>query len=769
LPMISNFDDPAVIDLSTVQQLLANPALRSEHARQVAAFALSDPGYTGVAIDYRAIPTEQRADYTAFLTELADLLHGQNRTLTIVLPTPTLLSFDAADSTWETGGYDWPALGRIADEIIIQVSYPPSMYLSDGLVDGLLSWATSQISRSSLHLGEDALSQQEHQDGGLTTVTLSEAFSYLGSIQLSQQPTAEIEQTISARLVNSSGIKTEIGTDPELGPYLRYLDQDGKLLRTLWITDAAALRARLEIAARHNLGGVFVWNIMSPGVMPGLAGALLAYQLDQPLDTSDFNAELTWTVRGGDTVIAGGQTALDQAFQFESSSIPAILTIEAALSGQIVAHTELIVTLPQSTPTETLSPTETPAPTEPAEPTPIPTESQPVETQAAVITEIPTEAVPLPTTEPVIEAPTETAAEVSFQPTDETSTETPVETATETSTEIAAETPSETTLNLDQPLPVVDPAVLAAADTGDTFEAGVHLSQVGPVLLEAGKLHAQWIKLDITYRIGMTPGGEQRHIEDLQGAGFKVLFNVTGDPVEFANITRPDYIAEYAGYVGGLALYGADGIEVWREMNGQMTSAEYMQILAYGFAAIKNANPNTLVISGALLPTPTADTPEQSDKVYYEQLAGAGAAQYLDCIGQQYTLGTVAPSGTSGDPRGDNPVYYLPNSTDHARQAFGDTLPVCYTRFGYLSPEGYAPLPEAYAWAQNITAAQQAQWLAEAVQLSQQGNQVRMLIAWTLDASGFAPDSPESGYALIRPDGTCPACEALEPLLKPAP
>ena len=68
--------------------------------------------------------------------------------------------------------------------------------------------------------------------------------------------------------------------------------------------------------------------------------------------------------------------------------------------------------------------------------------------------------------------------------------------------------------------------------------------------------------------------------------------------------------------------------------------------------------------------------------------------------------------------------------------------------------------------AQATTAAQQAQWIADAIRLSQEGTQVRLVIIWSLDAAYFGGGSPEAGYAIIRPDGTCPACDLIEPLLK---
>ena len=55
---------------------------------------------------------------------------------------------------------------------------------------------------------------------------------------------------------------------------------------------------------------------------------------------------------------------------------------------------------------------------------------------------------------------------------------------------------------------------------------------------------------------------------------------------------------------------------------------------------------------------------------------------------------------------------------------------------------------------------------ADAIRLSQEGTQVRLVIIWSLNAAYFGGGSPEAGYAIIRPDGTCPACDLIEPLLK---
>ena len=64
---------------------------------------------------------------------------------------------------------------------------------------------------------------------------------------------------------------------------------------------------------------------------------------------------------------------------------------------------------------------------------------------------------------------------------------------------------------------------------------------------------------------------------------------------------------EFLGEVAGL---GADAIEVWNEMNidrewptGQIDPRRYKVMLEKAYTQIKAANPDTIVITGALAPT----------------------------------------------------------------------------------------------------------------------------------------------------------------------
>jgi hypothetical protein len=92
--------------------------------------------------------------------------------------------------------------------------------------------------------------------------------------------------------------------------------------------------------------------------------------------------------------------------------------------------------------------------------------------------------------------------------------------------------------------------------------------------------------------------------------------------------------------------------------------------------------------------------------------------------------------------------------------AFGGRRPLCFTELGYLSPEGYGPLSPHFAWAQNVTVAQQAAWLRQALDMARRSGRVRVVIIWNVDFTNYGAD-PMAGYAMIRPGGGCPACEAL--------
>jgi hypothetical protein len=313
--------------------------------------------------------------------------------------------------------------------------------------------------------------------------------------------------------------------------------------------------------------------------------------------------------------------------------------------------------------------------------------------------------------------------------------------------------------------------VAGAAATGG-FELGGHVLELNTGTVNAMRsARMTWVKKQYRYLLGQDPSAVAGLINSARSNGFKILLGVVGDPSQMGDFEG--YIQQYATFIAGVARQGADAIEVWNEPNidrewpaGQINGANYTRLLAAAYNAIKAANPNVLVISGAPAPTgffgAAGCAPQGcNDDAFMQQMAQAGASQYMDCVGLHYNEGIIPPTQQSGDPRGSYPTYYFNSMLARGYSPFGGK-PVCWTELGYLSPEGFgSPLPANFAWGQDTSVSEHAAWLADAARLSAQSGRVRLMIIWNVDFPFYTPTDPMGGYAMIRPGGGCPACGSL--------
>lgn len=281
----------------------------------------------------------------------------------------------------------------------------------------------------------------------------------------------------------------------------------------------------------------------------------------------------------------------------------------------------------------------------------------------------------------------------------------------------------------------------------------------------------RWAKIQVRYNLGNPPSIAQGAIDTAHSQGFKVLLSVLGDPGQLgANPSA--YYSQFASFLGGVAALGPDAIEVWNEQNidrewpvGQISPSAYTQMLSQAYTAIKIANPNVLVISGAPAPTGffggACTGNGCDDKPFIQGMAAAGAANYADCIGVHYNEGIVPPNQTSGDPRGNPNHYtrYFPTMVNTYAQVFPNKL-LCFTELGYLSPEGFGAPPPGFEWSANTSVQEQAEWLAQAAVLSRQSGRIRIMVVWNVDSTVWGAD-PQAGYAIIRPNNSCLACQTL--------
>lgn len=325
---------------------------------------------------------------------------------------------------------------------------------------------------------------------------------------------------------------------------------------------------------------------------------------------------------------------------------------------------------------------------------------------------------------------------------------------------------------------VAAPPVLVAAAMPDEVSPG---DPVEPVPFEFGgqtatfdhtaEMHDMgmtWAKFQIKWAPGARGSDVATRIEEAHDRGFKVLLSITGPAF-------PDAIdyAAYEQYLAEAATHDPDAIEVWNEQNlarewpvGQISGENYVEnMLKPAYTTIKAINPDVMVISGALSPTGYFGgcKPEGcDDATFIEGMMAARGYYYMDCVGVHFNSGATSPLATSGHPAdggdGHYTWYYQPTVDVYD---FLGIRPLCFTELGYVSPEGYGEIAGNFGWASDTNVEEQAEWLAETVSLAQESGRVRLIVVFNVDLEYYGPNDPQAGYAIVRPGGSCPACEAL--------
>ncbi len=701
MPIIRNYTDPRAVDTNTIMTILGNSALRSQHAAQIAGFATNN-GFKGVFVDYRDVSPELREAYSAFITELGTMLRQQSLSLGVVVP-----AAENNNGKWETGAYNWAVIGSAANYVQIDLPLDPTTFApgTDRPVEALLRWAKGEISRSEILIGLSALSVQQLETS-FTPVGYADALSALGSVKIeaaksetgSIVPGSQIQASLDG-FHASSGLDTTSQT-----PFIDYMGQDDKPISRIWLTTADALRFRMDRTFTFGLAGVAFSDLLTSGVADGVYNTILNYKLQQPPTEGATELALRWRIQGADGTLNEVTTGLND---------PLVATIDAP-DGNYAINVDVVGGQSSSPRTgvevalfaPTLTPTPVPTPT----PTPVPTQP------------------PAPVAQPIA----------------------PVAPSGSTGGAVGPGAGSIAAGNFEYGGHVTNPASDAAA--GAMRRAGM-----------------TWMKIQFRYSPGTSPGAVAGQINDAKSRGFKILVGLVGYPNELA-AGGDGYIQQFAQFAGGVAGLGPDAIEVWNEPNidrewpeGQISGGNYAKVLRAAYGAIKGANAGVMVISAAPAPTGAeAAFPGKvvNDDNFVRQLIDAGGLQAMDCLGAHYNEGIVSPTQNSGDPRDNNYTRYLSGMLNTYWNLSGGQKPICFTELGFLTPEGFGSLDPYFGWAGNTTVAQQSAWLAQAAALSSQSGKVRLMIVWNVDFSNYGSD-PMGGYAMIRPGGGCPACDAM--------
>jgi len=678
--------------------------------------------YAGIDIDYRGITPDLRDEFSRFVAELADRLHENQKLLTVRVEPPRQIAADH----WETGVYDWQAIGQAVDGFKIPAIVDPTAYAPGGKMEALLNWAVGEVNRYKIQLIISTRSV-EKTDGSMVNKPFKDALAPFSRVTVEGEKQVVLpgEQVVCslASLRESTGINFDEATQTY---WFSFRDENGQQ-HTVWLENATSVARKLQLVAQYNLRGVAVQNLLGEENDQQIWEVMRKFHdLVVPPVQSQFS--VVWTVQSA----AGGQlsqetTSLtDPNYVWTAPEEPGQYMVAAAISvdGRTTAGGGSVA-LQVAEPTPTAVPS-TPTPEPTATPTPKPAEAAPAPE-------------PTPTPEP---EPQVAAASVSG----------------------------------------------LGSEFGYGLQAHLINQDLGPIIHHTQAMGFGWIKQQIRWtdfegskgNIGW--GEMDRIVDGLNNAGIKVFFSVVAPPpwAHGGEHGLPHNLQDYADFVGAMAArYNGNGphgrvhaYEIWNEQNLNRPPEQivpphkYVELLRVSYEAIKAQDPNAIVVSGA--PTPVGDIGGVAidDISYLDQCYQAGMKDYCDAVGAHpsgYNCPATADwqTVTPADAGIANPQFTGPFSNRHHSWCFRGTMEgyrnvmvahgdgdktIWPTEFGWaVSPN---PVTN-YEYAADNTLEKQAQYLVEAYQMGKSWGWAGTMFLWNLNFAVVAPGSEQAQFGIV--------------------
>ncbi len=721
IPTIRNWTDyGAIIPLD---DLLLQPERRNRHIAALVALA-QEQDYAGVDLDYRAINPELRQDYTAFLTELRRLWPA-GKQLSVRVELPQQLSTGA----WDSGAYDWPVIGALADVVKVPALAAPAAYASGGQMAALFNWASSQIERRKLQLVLPTGSV-EIVDGQARPLREAQALALLGRVAAVNSPAMvnpgqRLDFTL-AGLPTSTGVKF----DETSGAYwFAYLDDENRH-HTIYLKNFASVTEALALVDQYHWRGA---TIQEPIVGESQMWQAVRNSLEQNAPKLKSRYAVAWQVQNEDgRLVAERSVDLSNPnYTWTAPAAGGVFEVAASIAsnpdGAVVPGGSVVVFVATPTP----SPTPTPAPT------PLP---KPAQSAAAAAPAQPKPAAPPP---PAV-APVNVPFGYGIQ---------------------------------------ADPRGNIAANIG-------HIRALG---FDWVKFQMAWKDVESGGPGDYSWGMWDEIINAYSANGIKILLSIPKAPdwarppdddksVE-GPPQDPGLYAQFVAIVADRYRGKVQAIEIWNEQNlwyeaggmGRINAANYVQLLQMSYQTIKAVNPEMIVVSGALTPAGNVGEAAVDDIDYLNQMYAHGVKGFFDALGAHPSGYNCPASGdwrSVQDPTAIN--FRGPFDNRHHSWCFRGTMEgyrevmalngdgnkaIIPTEFGWAV--SITPRP-GYEYAQDNTPEEQAQWIVEAYQQGKNWGWVGPMFLWNLDYGVTAPGTELAAFGIVN----MPAYNALAAMPK---
>jgi hypothetical protein len=214
-----------------------------------------------------------------------------------------------------------------------------------------------------------------------------------------------------------------------------------------------------------------------------------------------------------------------------------------------------------------------------------------------------------------------------------------------------------------------------------------------------------------------------------------------------------DYFDSFAAFVRAfVARYGAQlgGVIIWNEPNlsyewgnRPVDPEAYTQLLRLSYEAAHKADPNILVLGGALAPTvePEGSGSGLNDIRFLERMYEAGAAAYFDALAV-HTYGFKNPPQAEPDPAVIN--FRRAELLRGVMVRYGDSSkPV------YITESGWSDDPR---WTNAVRPGQRIAFTLDALKLVESWSWAKRLCLWDFRQPSDRQNRRDAYYALVSSD-----------------
>ena len=287
--VISNLEGSRVRS-DLVNNLLIRPDSRLRHRQAILDIVRRDR-LDGIVLDYRRVARDLQPTFQGFVGRLADDLHGADAELIVMVPTPKQGARD-----WDSVGYSLQDLGSRADGVRIMLPSGRPMEIEE--LDSMVRWALGQVERGKLQLalpvqGRDLVAGEQEA----RPITYGDALARILDMARSDAP-GRITPGTSATIELPTIKAAELGRDPATGMWRFYYWDDNRRQHTVWLNDAAGLKAPFEIAARYRLGRLALDGVEA-GLDPSLWQMAKGFVESGDLEAPETHYQLLWQLTDG--------------------------------------------------------------------------------------------------------------------------------------------------------------------------------------------------------------------------------------------------------------------------------------------------------------------------------------------------------------------------------------------------------------------------------------------------------------------------------------